>query len=193
MLLLTPDQMPASVSINDFFGNRGTVVYGQLAAFSVIYSTPVILLYVLVARRLGGGSRWAARSRVRPGLPLPAEAKAEAYSSHSSTPTVCPARLSGQLESQPEIEALRAGLTGMPGDRETGAAAAPDLGGHGLDREAAVPLPCSPAAMFRRHSPERRSVPDSPPSQLMSKKAIRNPTVRSPSTMRRGQATPGYT
>ncbi|AOR32020.1 sugar ABC transporter permease [Streptomyces fodineus] len=55
MLLLTPDQMPASVSINDFFGNRGTVAYGQLAAFSVIYSTPVILLYVLVARRLGGG------------------------------------------------------------------------------------------------------------------------------------------
>ncbi|MGW6217060.1 carbohydrate ABC transporter permease [Streptomyces sp. NPDC055109] len=55
MLLLTPDQMPASVSINEFFGNRGTVVYGQLAAFSVIYSTPVILLYVLVARRLGGG------------------------------------------------------------------------------------------------------------------------------------------
>ncbi|MBX7552481.1 carbohydrate ABC transporter permease [Streptomyces sp. tea 10] len=55
MLLLTPDQMPASVSINDFFGNRGMVAYGQLAAFSVLYSTPVILLYVLVARRLGGG------------------------------------------------------------------------------------------------------------------------------------------
>ncbi|WP_328423277.1 carbohydrate ABC transporter permease [Streptomyces sp. NBC_00443] len=55
MLLLTPDQMPAAVSINEFFGNRGTVVYGQLAAFSIIYSTPVILLYVLVARRLGGG------------------------------------------------------------------------------------------------------------------------------------------
>ena len=55
MLLLTPDQLPASVSINEFFGNRGMVAYGQLAAFSVIYSTPVILLYVLVARRLGGG------------------------------------------------------------------------------------------------------------------------------------------
>ncbi|MEU9206857.1 carbohydrate ABC transporter permease [Streptomyces sp. NPDC048415] len=55
MLLLTPDQMPASVSINEFFGNRGMVVYGQLAAFSVIYSTPVLVLYVLVARRLGGG------------------------------------------------------------------------------------------------------------------------------------------
>ncbi|MET9445182.1 carbohydrate ABC transporter permease [Streptomyces sp. NPDC006610] len=55
MLLLTPEKMPASVSINEFFGNRGMVAYGQLAAFSVIYSTPVILLYVLVARRLGGG------------------------------------------------------------------------------------------------------------------------------------------
>ncbi|MGN9760695.1 carbohydrate ABC transporter permease [Streptomyces sp. SD31] len=55
MLLLTPDQMPAAVSINEFFGNRGTVVYGQLAAFSILYSTPVILLYVLVARRLGVG------------------------------------------------------------------------------------------------------------------------------------------
>ncbi|MGW2104742.1 carbohydrate ABC transporter permease [Streptomyces olivaceoviridis] len=55
MLLLTPEQMPASVSINDFFGNRGMVAYGQLAAFSVVYSTPVVLLYVLVARRLGGG------------------------------------------------------------------------------------------------------------------------------------------
>ncbi|MEG8277945.1 carbohydrate ABC transporter permease [Streptomyces sp. AHA2] len=55
MLLLTPDRMPASVSINDFFGNRGMVAYGQLAAFSIVYSTPVILLYVLIARRLGGG------------------------------------------------------------------------------------------------------------------------------------------
>ncbi|MGI5367308.1 sugar ABC transporter permease [Streptomyces sp. A244] len=55
MLLLTPDQMPASVSINDFFGNRGMVAYGRLAAFSIVYSTPVILLYVLIARRLGGG------------------------------------------------------------------------------------------------------------------------------------------
>lgn len=55
MLLLSPDQMPAAVSINDFFGSKGAIVYGQLAAFSLIYSTPVILLYVLVARRLGGG------------------------------------------------------------------------------------------------------------------------------------------
>ncbi|MGP3925641.1 carbohydrate ABC transporter permease [Streptomyces sp. 8N616] len=55
MLLLTPDQLPASVSIFTFFGNYGSIVYGQLAAFSILYSTPVILLYVLISGRLGGG------------------------------------------------------------------------------------------------------------------------------------------
>ncbi|MGW2818651.1 carbohydrate ABC transporter permease [Streptomyces sp. NPDC001415] len=55
MLLLSPDRLPASVSIFTFFGNYGSVVYGQLAAFSILYSAPVLLLYVLIARRLGGG------------------------------------------------------------------------------------------------------------------------------------------
>ncbi len=55
MLLLSPEQLPASVSIFTFFGNHGQVVYGQLAAYSMLYSTPVVLLYVLIARRLGGG------------------------------------------------------------------------------------------------------------------------------------------
>ncbi|WP_058046351.1 carbohydrate ABC transporter permease [Streptomyces roseifaciens] len=55
MLLLSPGQLPASVSIFTFFGNFGQVAYGQLAAFSILYSTPVILLYALISRRLGGG------------------------------------------------------------------------------------------------------------------------------------------
>ncbi|MDQ1008223.1 carbohydrate ABC transporter permease [Streptomyces sp. NPDC002867] len=55
MLILSPDQLPASVSIFTFFGNYGSVVYGQLAAFSLLYSAPVLVLYVLIARRLGGG------------------------------------------------------------------------------------------------------------------------------------------
>jgi multiple sugar transport system permease protein len=55
MLLLSPGQLPASVSVFTFFGNHGQVVYGQLAAYSMLYSTPVVLLYVLIARRLGGG------------------------------------------------------------------------------------------------------------------------------------------
>jgi len=55
MLLLSPERMPASVSIFTFFGNTGSVVYGQLAAFSLLYSAPAVLLYLLIARRLGGG------------------------------------------------------------------------------------------------------------------------------------------
>ncbi|WUA62647.1 carbohydrate ABC transporter permease [Streptomyces sp. NBC_00224] len=55
MLLLSPDRLPASVSIFTFFGNYGSVVYGELAAFSILYSTPVLLLYVVIAQRLGGG------------------------------------------------------------------------------------------------------------------------------------------
>lgn len=55
MLLLSPDRLPASVSIFTFFGNYGSVAYGELAAFSILYSTPVLLLYVVIAQRLGGG------------------------------------------------------------------------------------------------------------------------------------------
>ncbi|MGH3309736.1 MAG: carbohydrate ABC transporter permease [Streptomyces sp.] len=55
MLLISPEQLPASVSIFTFFGNFGSIVFGQLAAFSILYSTPVLLLYILIAKRLGGG------------------------------------------------------------------------------------------------------------------------------------------
>ncbi|MFD8549023.1 carbohydrate ABC transporter permease [Streptomyces sp. NPDC059649] len=55
MLLLSPEELPASVSIFNFFGNYGAIAFGELAAFSLLYSTPVVLLYVLISRRLGGG------------------------------------------------------------------------------------------------------------------------------------------
>lgn len=54
VLLLSPDRLPASVSIFTFFGQYGSVQWGQLAAYSVIYTLPVILLYLLLSRRLGG-------------------------------------------------------------------------------------------------------------------------------------------
>lgn len=59
ILLLSPDKQPAAVSIFSFFGQYGTVAYGQLAAFSILYSVPVISLYVFVSRVLGGGSALA--------------------------------------------------------------------------------------------------------------------------------------
>ncbi|WP_406610383.1 carbohydrate ABC transporter permease [Planctomonas psychrotolerans] len=59
VLLLSPDKLPAAVSIFSFFGQYGTVAYGQLAAFSLLYSLPVITLYVFVSRVLGGSSAMA--------------------------------------------------------------------------------------------------------------------------------------
>ncbi|MCK6080307.1 carbohydrate ABC transporter permease [Microbacterium sp. EYE_5] len=54
VLLLTPDWQPAAVSIYSFFGQYGTVAYGRLAAYSLLYSLPVLGLYLLVTRSLGG-------------------------------------------------------------------------------------------------------------------------------------------
>jgi multiple sugar transport system permease protein len=54
MLLLSPERLPASVSIFAFFGQYGEVNYGQLAAYSLIYTLPVLILYLLLSKRLGG-------------------------------------------------------------------------------------------------------------------------------------------
>ncbi len=54
ILLLSPQKQPASVSIYTFFSEHGSVLYGQLAAYSILYSTPVIVLYLIVNRSLGG-------------------------------------------------------------------------------------------------------------------------------------------
>jgi multiple sugar transport system permease protein len=55
MLLLSPEKLPAAVSLYTFSSQYGQVAYGQLAAFSILYSAPVVLLYLLLGRRLGAG------------------------------------------------------------------------------------------------------------------------------------------
>ncbi|MDQ6773982.1 MAG: carbohydrate ABC transporter permease [Candidatus Dormibacteraeota bacterium] len=54
ILLLSPEKLPASVTIYQFFGQHGSVSYGPLAAYSAVYSVPVMILYAFVARYLGG-------------------------------------------------------------------------------------------------------------------------------------------
>ncbi|MCU1649959.1 MAG: binding-protein-dependent transport system inner rane component, partial [Pseudonocardia sp.] len=53
-LLLDEKNFPTSVSVYTFFGQYAEVVYGQLAAFSMLYALPAVLLYLVVSRRLGG-------------------------------------------------------------------------------------------------------------------------------------------
>jgi multiple sugar transport system permease protein len=54
ILLLSPEKQPMSVTIYTFFGQYGQLIYGQLAAYSLIYSLPSVLLYLVLNRRLGG-------------------------------------------------------------------------------------------------------------------------------------------
>lgn len=54
VLLLSPDQLPASVSIYTFFSQYGEVQFGQLASYSLIYSFPVVALFLFLSRKLGG-------------------------------------------------------------------------------------------------------------------------------------------
>ena len=54
VLLFDSSSQPAAVAIFNFFGQYGTIAYGRLAAFSILYATPVLALYVLVQRFSGG-------------------------------------------------------------------------------------------------------------------------------------------
>ncbi|MFB5760621.1 carbohydrate ABC transporter permease [Paenibacillus medicaginis] len=55
ILIQTPENFPASVSIYQFFGSYGMVEYGKLAAFSLIYTMPAVVLYIFSQRYMSKG------------------------------------------------------------------------------------------------------------------------------------------
>ncbi|CAM3681082.1 carbohydrate ABC transporter permease [Cohnella lubricantis] len=55
ILLQTPENFPASLKLYQFFGLHGMVDYGSLAAFSVLYAVPSIILYILSQRFMSKG------------------------------------------------------------------------------------------------------------------------------------------
>ena len=59
ILLQSSEKQPASVSIYTFFSSYGQVAYGQLAAFSILYTLPIIMLYGVLSKFLGGGFSFA--------------------------------------------------------------------------------------------------------------------------------------
>jgi multiple sugar transport system permease protein len=54
ILLSSPEKMPAAVRIFTFFGQYGSIRFGELAAYSLLYTLPVVALYLAVSRALGG-------------------------------------------------------------------------------------------------------------------------------------------
>jgi multiple sugar transport system permease protein len=59
ILTTSAEKQPAAVAIYQFFGTYGTVAYGKLAAFSILYSVPVLVLYLLTQRLSGGANALA--------------------------------------------------------------------------------------------------------------------------------------
>jgi multiple sugar transport system permease protein len=54
ILLQSPDKLPAAVAIFQFMSSQGQVQYGPLAAFTLVFSLPVLLLYAGLSRFLSG-------------------------------------------------------------------------------------------------------------------------------------------
>jgi multiple sugar transport system permease protein len=63
ILLTSQNKMPASVTIYQFFSQYGEVAYGPLAAYSIIFTAPVVVLYVIVQRTLGGAFNLAGATK----------------------------------------------------------------------------------------------------------------------------------
>lgn len=53
ILLRSSEKMPASVAIYSFYSEAGTPIVTLLAAYSLLYSIPVILLYLFVSWKFG--------------------------------------------------------------------------------------------------------------------------------------------
>ena len=54
ILLSSTNKLPASVAIYQFFSQYGSIEYGQLAAFSVLYTLPAVGLWVVLGQFLRG-------------------------------------------------------------------------------------------------------------------------------------------
>ncbi|SET37867.1 carbohydrate ABC transporter permease [Thorsellia anophelis] len=57
IFLNSSEKFPIAVTIYQFFGNYGMVEYGQLAAFSLLYTAPSIILYFIAQKYLSDGFR----------------------------------------------------------------------------------------------------------------------------------------
>ena len=54
VLMPDPSQAPSPVAIFGYFGGNG-IRYGEVAAYSIIYSVPIVILYLTMSRLFAGG------------------------------------------------------------------------------------------------------------------------------------------
>lgn len=63
ILLSSGDKQPASVLLYQYFGQHGAISYGPLAAYSILYSLPSILLYILSQNYMSKGFHLSGASK----------------------------------------------------------------------------------------------------------------------------------
>jgi multiple sugar transport system permease protein len=49
-----PSDLPGSIAIYQFLSQNAQVMYGDLAAYSLMFATPVIILYLIISRHISG-------------------------------------------------------------------------------------------------------------------------------------------
>lgn len=63
ILISSADKQPAAVMLYQFFGQHGSIAYGPLAAYSIIYALPSILLYILSQKYMSKGFTMAGAAK----------------------------------------------------------------------------------------------------------------------------------
>lgn len=63
ILLSSANKQPAAVMLYQFFGQHGSIAYGTLAAYSVIYALPSILLYIFSQNYMSKGFTMAGAAK----------------------------------------------------------------------------------------------------------------------------------
>lgn len=55
ILLSSASKYPAAVQLYQYFGMHGMIAYGQLAAYSIIYTAPSVILYIISQKYMSKG------------------------------------------------------------------------------------------------------------------------------------------
>ena len=54
-----PNDTPGSIAIYQFLTENGQIHFGDLAAYSILFAVPVVVLYLIASRRISGAFTFA--------------------------------------------------------------------------------------------------------------------------------------
>ena len=54
-----PSDLPGAIALYQFMGSDGQVRFGDLAAYSILFAIPVVVLYLIASKRISGAFTFA--------------------------------------------------------------------------------------------------------------------------------------